>query len=558
MRDPQRSSTQAHEARRRRGDEGQVLLFVVFALSIFLLGMLAFGVDMTNVYFHRQAAQNAADAACVAAVMDMHTNALQGTSLGGFTTGTPFDCATAVSAAPCRYAALNGYASPGLEAGTDSNDVSVTFPSTVPGIAVAPAAIAGTHPFVQVDVVDRVRTFFAGLLTGSGTRDVHAKAECSIEMIPGPGPIIVLNPTLQSSFNVSGTTVVQVVGGPPKSVQVNSRNANGASYNGSGTLDLSKGGPNFTGAYIGVVGGPSTPFPPSNFITGTTGGWLYPAAPVSDPFAQTAPPSVPGAPNVPPDPYPSQCTTLTNPCQVAYLTNGCPDTSGCIEYGPGLYTKTLQVKNNTAIFDPGIYYIQASGTAFSLDSNSTVRPSTATGDGSGGTLFYLSGGAASIGANSGKRSNVDSFDTTRVNCPNGQPPNPPLAATVDGNVLLAPCVNNGAFSVPPTPQGTARGILFFQDRSNTGSNANSVLNGGGGLLLVGTMYFHDCPGSLTGPCSATNDYQSVLSLQGNSGTSTQIIGDIITDQLALGGNSTISMQLSPYSTLSFLRAGLVQ
>ncbi|HLW79649.1 MAG TPA: hypothetical protein VKU44_08630, partial [Terriglobia bacterium] len=89
-------------------------------------------------------------------------------------------------------------------------------------------------------------------------------------------------------------------------------------------------------------------------------------------------------------------------------------------------------------------------------------------------------------------------------------------------------------------------------------SASSTLNGGGGLLLVGTMYFHDCPESLTGPCSATNDYQSVLSLQGNAGTSTQIVGDIITDQLALGGNSTISMELSPYSTLSFLRAGLVQ
>ena len=153
---------------------------------------------------------------------------------------------------------------------------------------------------------------------------------------------------------------------------------------------------------------------------------------------------------------------------------------------------------------------------------------------------------------------MDSFVTTRVNCPNGQPPNPPLATTVNGNVLLAPCVNNGAFQVPPTPQGTARGILFFQDRSNTGANANSTLNGGGGLLLVGTMYFHDCPNSLTTGCSPTNDYQSVLSLQGNSGTSTQVVGDIITDQLALGGNSTISMQLSPYSTLTFLRAGLIQ
>lgn len=543
-------------SQRRGKDDGQALMLVLFAMSGVIMGILAFGLDMTNLVFHRQAAQGAADAACGAAVMDMHANALQGTSLGGFTVGSNFDCAGTASAAPCQYAALNGYSSPGLKANADSNDVTVSFPSSAPGIPTAPAVVT-KYPFVQVDVVDRVRTFFASILTGSKTQDVHVKSLCALEELPGPGPIIVLHPTMLGSFNVSGTTVVQVIGGPPKAVQVNSRNANAASYNGSGTVDISKGGPNFTGGYFGVTGGPSTAFPASNFLSGTTGGWVYPAAPVSDPFAQLAPPSVPSAPKVPPDPFPSQCLTNANPCLVAYGTNGCPDITGCVEFGPGLYTSTLKVKNETAIFDPGIYYIQASGTAFMLDSNSTVRPSTATGDGSGGTMFYLSGGAASITSNSGKKL-VDAFASSRVTCPNGPAPNPPLASTLAGNVLLAPCVNNGEFQVPPTPEGTERGILFFQDRSNTGLNASSTLNGGGGLLLVGTMYFHNCPNSLTTGCSATNDYQSILSLQGNSGSSTQVVGDIITDQLALGGNSTISMQLSPYSTLLFVRAGLVQ
>ncbi|HEV2493709.1 MAG TPA: pilus assembly protein TadG-related protein [Terriglobia bacterium] len=544
---------------RCKHDDGQVMLSLVFGLSTVLVAVLAVGLDMTSLFFHHEAAQGAADAACLAAVMDMHANALQDTTLGGFTAGTNFDCATTQSAAPCQYAALNGYSSPGLTTGADSNDVSVTFPASVSGIAVPPKALAGTFPFIRVTVVDRVRTFFTFFVSGSKTQDVRASATCGVVMNPGPGPIIVLHPTMANSLSVGGTTTVKIVGGPPKGVQVNSRNATAASYNGGGVVDLSQGGPDFTGGYLGVVGGPTTAWPSSNFNGGTTGGWVAPTAPDSDPFATTAPPALPAAPSVPPDPYPSQCTTLANPCKVLYHVNGCPDTSGCDEYGPGLYTKALDVKNATAIFDPGIYYIQASGSAFVLDSNSTVRPSTATGDGSGGTLFYLSGGSASIGSNSGKNTGVDVFNTSVVPCPGGRAPNPPLPATMVGNVLLAPCTTNGAFNVPPTPQGPSRGLLFFQDRSNIGTNAQAVLNGGGGLLLVGTMYFHDCPNSLTTGCSTPpTDYQASVSLQGNSGTTTQVVGDIIADQLALGGNSTINMQLSPYSTLFFLRAALLQ
>jgi putative Flp pilus-assembly TadE/G-like protein len=540
-------------------DDGQVMLSIVFGLSTVLIAVLAFGLDMTNLFFHRTAAQGAADAACQAAAMDMHANALQGTTLGGFTAGVNFDCANTSTSAPCQYAALNGYASPGLAAGAESNDVSVSFPGSVPGITAPPRQIGGVYPFVRVDVTDRVRIFFAAVVMGSKTQDVHVKAVCGVAMYPGPGPILVLHPTAANSFNVSGTTTVRIVGGPPKSAQVNSRNATAATYNGGGVLDLSQGGPNFTGGYLGVVGGPTTAWPSSNFSDGTTGGWIAPAAPDSDPFALTAPPTKPAAPQIPPDPYPSQCLTLANPCHVLYHTNGCPDLTGCDEYGPGLYTATLDIKNATAIFDPGIYYIQASGSAFVLDSNSTVRPSTATGDGSGGTLFYLSGGAVSIGSNSGKKTGVDAFSTSTITCPGGRAPNPPLPATMVGNVLLAPCTTNGSFNVPPTPQGPGRGILFFQDRSNTGTNAQSVLNGGGGLLLVGTMYFHNCPNSLTTGCATPpTDYQATVSLQGNSGTTTQLVGDIIADQLALGGNSTINMQLSPYSSLMFLRASLLQ
>src|SRR5215470_18451624 len=126
-----------------RSDSGQVAVLVLMVLGIFLLSVSAFGVDFANFWFHRQAAQTAADAACTAGVMDMLVNANTGSTLGGFTTGTNFDCATTPSAAPCQYAALNGYDGAGL---TPGNTVQVNFvaSSSIPGVD--PNAIPGVAP----------------------------------------------------------------------------------------------------------------------------------------------------------------------------------------------------------------------------------------------------------------------------------------------------------------------------------------------------------------------------------------------------------------------------
>ncbi len=61
---------------------------------------------MSNLWFHRQTAQNAADAACTAGAMDMmlYAEGLQ-TGHQGFTPGTAFRCSAGSTAAPCQYAA---------------------------------------------------------------------------------------------------------------------------------------------------------------------------------------------------------------------------------------------------------------------------------------------------------------------------------------------------------------------------------------------------------------------------------------------------------------------
>src|SRR5205823_14615797 len=112
-------------------------------------------------------------------------------------------------------------------------------------------------------------------------------------------------------------------------------------------------------------------------------------------------------------------------CAVAYhdAVPGCPDPGGCTLYTAWYYptittgpnqVQGITVKNTTAIFDPGLYYLNG---GLGLMSNSMVRPSSATGDGSGGTVFYVTGatqkcsgqtGLVCVGSNSGK-GGLDTF-----------------------------------------------------------------------------------------------------------------------------------------------------
>src|SRR4051794_13229 len=113
-----------------RSQRGQTVIIVVIGLGLVFIAVLGFAVDFGNLWFHRQAAQTVADAACTAAVMDMLSNA-QGSSLGGFTSGTDFDCGGGGNAlpnsAPCKYANMNGYDATGLVANAASNKVELQF-----------------------------------------------------------------------------------------------------------------------------------------------------------------------------------------------------------------------------------------------------------------------------------------------------------------------------------------------------------------------------------------------------------------------------------------------
>src|SRR3954453_20874523 len=103
---------QSFRQRAKQRETGQVMLFVVLGLGLFLVGAMAFAIDLSNLWFQRQSAQTAADAACTAGAMDLLVDATNGiTNQGLFTAGTAFDCNTNGTERPCAYASLNGFSS---------------------------------------------------------------------------------------------------------------------------------------------------------------------------------------------------------------------------------------------------------------------------------------------------------------------------------------------------------------------------------------------------------------------------------------------------------------
>jgi hypothetical protein len=575
---------------RKPGEAGQAIMFVLLAMGFVLLGAIAFSVDMGNLWFHRQSAQNVADSSCTAAAMDMLFTANGGGAKGGFTPGTNFSCSGSPGAAPCSYATKNmGYAPSSLTAGTPGYDVAFTFPTTVAGLPTcttgtgAPAVCndptALTNNFVQVNVDDRVRLSFAGLLSGSTTTDVGAQARCGVVLANSPIPILVLDPRNETSLSGNGNFSITIVGGPQRSIQVNANSTSAVSISGgSGAIDLTQGGPGPSfGSDFGVTG--STPRV-GNFQTANSGQWIDPTPAISDPFATIqAPSTVPPAP-VPPtgaDAVPG-CAAI--PCHVTPPTHGCQDTiNGCELYTAGLYTtaNAINTFKKVLLFEPGVYYMQSD---LSAAAHTCMRPGTGVGDGSGGTMMYFSGThTLSVGANSGTWGVCGDTTTkvplSQIRCINSGTGTTILPANVVtnggliGNVLLGPCqaptaggTNYGDPLGPNDPLGEQRGMLFFQDRSaNLAAAGNQPSWGGGGAFgLTGVMYFHYC-NSADGAGKGTNcnagAYTDQLSLQGVAASNTFVIGDIITDKLSVGGTPTIEMDLNPNALFYVFKASLL-
>ena len=130
---------------------------------------------------------------------------------------------------------------------------------------------------------------------------------------------------------------------------------------------------------------------------------------------------------------------------------------------------------------------------------------------------------------------------------------PTVAAAQTGAISIGA---NGSVNLVGSPStSTYKGMLFFVDRSAV--SQSHTLDGGGGLTLVGTVYMTDSVAQMGSSSSATcGQYQS-LTMQGNPGSSTHIMGEIITSTLTLGGTPGITMNLNPAALVTVRQIALV-
>ena len=632
----------SHSTIRTPHENGQAVVIILIFLSLFLLGFLGFGSDLSQLWALRQGAQGAADAACQAGAADLFMKSQNTAGLDTSWVGGSVSCGAGSTNPVCSYAYKNG--------GYYGSNVQVSFPASVDGAPSLTGFGAVAYPYIQVTISDTLKLTFLRAFSKSTTWPVTATAICGLSPVQVPIPLVVLNKTLSGALSINGTPTISIYGGPRRAVQVDSSSATAFQASGSKAIvDLSLAGPSNSGAEFGVFG---TETKPANVSLGSSGKWVSPSFPYGDPWILISLPSAP--------------STAGQATNVGYGVNGCPDPAGCTEFSGGNYstctnsgnlvtggtgclsipvgytitfgTRTAANNNtnfsqgaairpstgnagnfvfqatnsaksglvlptwpqvrdqtvtdgsvvwknvgnpttkpNTAIFDPGLYYLGSGG--LQLGAGSTVRPSTATGDGSNGTTFYFTSGGSniSVGSNSGKSSDCSSVTnptssapvgspsncvttykvsgtasgaatgnvlSQALQCPTGGASNPSqVPATVQGNILLGPC--SGTYAAASTDGHQYRGFLFFQNRAAS-SPGTPNWGGGGQFLLAGFMYFHD------------PSYGSTLNLSGNSGAGAYTLGNIIADQVTLGGTSGLKMILNPASSYQIIRPSLLK
>src|SRR5713101_2347470 len=193
--------------------QGQAFLIIVIFIAFFLLAVLGLATDYSQVWAHRQMAQGAADAACQAGAADVFLKGTDPTATADFPTldfswidGSTFDCSARPNSVPCMYASFNGYS---------GSNVSVSFPSSLPGVSGIPSGFPTiANPYIKVTVTDPVATYFTRIASSIKTINVTASAGCGFSTVITPVPLVVLHRTASPSIQVSGSASVTILGGP--------------------------------------------------------------------------------------------------------------------------------------------------------------------------------------------------------------------------------------------------------------------------------------------------------------------------------------------------------
>ena len=537
-----------HLKRFLQEDSGQAAISLLLILGIFLLGALGFAIDLTNIWFHRQNAIAAADAACLAGTMDMLA-VTQGTTppAKGFSIGTASDCSATTAATMCFYAAQNGYTATGLSTTAASSLLGWTFPTSVTGIT-TPSTSLTTTPFLRITLAENVRTFFISLITGARYQTINVASTCGTMPIGTASasalPFRVLAPSASGAFTLSGGADLTLYGGPQRAIQIDSTSTTAVKMGSGSIVNLATAGPNRTGADLAVNSVQTSPGS-SYFNPGTTGAWHSSIAAGTDPYSAV--------------PVPASIASLapvntTSGKAVAYGVDGCPDPgakrrAACIEFSPGYYPNGITLASNsngnaqnngnnngnfTAIFLPGIYYLNGGISDDGTIPFRNAKPST--WQRTDGVSFYnLSGQISLIGVNS---SEIDTIPSTDLTC-DGSLPDASLniPAHITNSVLAAQCTKNGTYwdtgNDTTDARGTTgqRGLLFFQAHANTTAASLNLDD----ATYAGSIYVH------------ATAYTAALNLSCSS-TTCPMLGEIVADTLTISGSGNISLSLTAAAT----------
>jgi Flp pilus assembly protein TadG len=525
---------------RFKGEEGQAMILVALAMSIFLLGAVGLAVDGAHLYSQRQMAQGAADAAAQAGIMSIFdgTNSA-GTAQFDATQGSSFTCST-TNSTPCSYASKNGFDS------ATGDTVTVDFPpaSAAPGVNLAPSnpnpdpSKPDSASLIRVTVSRTVNTTLMRML-GPTVSTVKATAMAAIVTVQSPTPILVTDPTNSGTLSMNGNTSITICGGPTRSIQVNSSSP--TAYQGGGTIDLTHAGLNnptgdcatLAGADFGVTGGKYT----NPGVQLGTGQYLSKVSPIDDPLADVPAPTLPTSP--PPD--------FEKTTSISKGTDGCTVTGGCTEYWPGRWSR-LVPGNHNVIFRPGLYYVQGGGVDLKqtvgggVNFNAMCTNVTCTDPDTGtGMVIYdtVPAGTAPYPGNTNRPTKGFNIGTM-------------AQLTLQGPTNTVK--NNRNEDVPGPPY---YGVLFWEDRT-ANANSHTIGQGNGCFSLIGTIYITNTKAIMqnTSDPNYPNHVQSIT-YNGTPCSATINQGYIIAGQLSLVGKSAITMKLLPYGYLQVRRVAMV-
>jgi Flp pilus assembly protein TadG len=273
-----------------RRERGQILIMTTLAV-IALFGMLALAVDVGWAYYMRKNAQRAADAASMAAAIQVLTNVGNGTITcgGNVTCQDPAPCPTTIATpttseinVACLYARQNGFTVGGSNG---TQNVTVASGTTVPAPTVP--GVTGISYWVTVRITQNSPVWFGKVVADATSRrgvgGSNGRVESAAAMFKGLPMALALTagigPAARASAGVStgilGGTLFLLNrqndtwgGGVPGVNLSNGGNPEIAAPGGIYMASLNNGTNNVNGAYAGDLQGTPSVTSPFTYIRG--------------------------------------------------------------------------------------------------------------------------------------------------------------------------------------------------------------------------------------------------------------------------------------------------